>query len=290
MLTTEDYLKLDPWDALIEIINQKYFLQLFSTTTQVVQFIPGSGVDTQIRLKANRSTRGQNLLPPFVERTFRYQRLDLTEYFGSQPIVISNVRAPVSTDSLVRKLTQQTGITFTVDDFLNEIIMTDAELNDYTLLANPKSLRWVGQVRISGVSDLTALDQVVTQPNAIEQLNYAGVPETKQSAVFHLSRFDFSEYRRELLVMRAGKQVIPHKRIAAILTAVTKEPWVCQSTLSNYNIATDITQEVPQYTVVYNSVVSETWTARKNKRYVMVLQLSPTLCDNLSGHLLIHYD
>lgn len=291
MLTTTDYLKLSPWEALIEIINQKYFLDLDSATTKMLAFTPGVGTRTAIQLSADRSTRPGNLLPPSMNRTFHYDRLDLTAYFGADPVVIPGVRAPISTHTLVTRLSAQTGIVFDKNDFVNEIVMTDAQLADYTLLAHPRSLRWVGTLRLTGSAPRTALDTAVTQANLTQVLALSHNQPGKLEGPHAFMPYDFTVYRHELRAIKPNRLTLPPKRLAAILNDSVSGlgPWVVSGDAVGWNLAHDIVEDEPVYRVLHNGLISARWSPRDDSRYVLVLQLSPTLCTNVGGHLLLHY-
>lgn len=291
MLTATDYLALDPWEALIEIINQKYFLELDSATTKLVQFTPEGGTRTAIRLAAHRSARAGNLLPPSFERTFHYERIDLMAYFGTTPIEIPNLRAPVSTHTLIERLSTQTGVVFDRNDFVNEIITSDAELADYTLLANPRSLRWVGQVRLTGTAPKITLTSLST-------VNYPGSlplsqPEPNRwEGPYLLMPYDFTAYRDELRAIEPNNLTLAPERLIAILTQVTPDlgPWVCQGLYVPWNVGYDVVGDVVWYRVAYNGRTNNRWTPCTEKRRVLVLELNTQLCSNGGGRLLLHYD
>lgn len=290
MFTTADYLKLEPWEALIEIVNNRYLLELDSARTKLLEFTPGVGTQTSIKLSTQRSGAVGNLLPSFSERTFSYDRLDLTTYFGSAPVVIAGVKPPVSTYALTQVLSAQTGIKFSPNDFINEIIETDAQLANYELEAHPRSLRWVGSVRFTGQNPKIPLGGlgVVSAPNA---LTYTQSDATKIEGAHYLMPYDFSEFRAELLPVRLGSSTLQPSRLTEILRQVTKqgEVWVCQDTLAPWNISVLTVQNVSMYKVLYNGPVTNRWTPRTDMRYVLVLQLDASRCANIGGHLLLHF-
>lgn len=286
------YLRLDPWDALIAIVNNKYRLDLRRDSTSLVEFTPMEGTRTAIRLSSKRSTKPENLLPAYSERTFHYDRINMVDFFGNTPIVLQHLRAPISTHKLVKWLANQYNFVFASDDFINEIIETDSELDNYTLEASPRSLRWYGSIQFTTQNnkiDLAGLTNV----NLTQTLNYTQADSGKMDGSLFLMDLDFTYYRNELLTMEPDVNVIGHKRLSMIINRMTefKHPWRCAGEATTWNIGTHIENDIPRYTVLYNGPVSQAnWTPRDDVRNVLVLALSESLCTNLGGYLLLHYN
>lgn len=290
MLTTNEYLKYKPWDALITIINHRYRLSLDTETTELVAFTPKEGTRTDITLRAKRSTSERNLLPQMGERTFSYDRLDIGSYFGGDSLTISGVRPPISSYELVQKLSEMYDVVFSPDDFINEIIMDDDELANYTLTASPRSLRWVGSVSIRGSYEKIDLSQALGNRSLKTQLNRGHDHANRGVGDYHVGGYDFSQFRRHLHVVSLNNYRIPPKQMVDILRKVTgNSEWTCDSSTRPYNIASFDVGGSPMYEVVYNGPIKIQWSARDDMRHVLVIKLNPELCDNIAGHLVLHY-
>lgn len=292
MLVTDDYLKLDPWEALIRIINDRYHLELDTKTTTMVSFEVGTGTRTSIRLSRKRSDSPRNLLPEFTERTFHYSRIDLESYFGSEPIVVSDIALPTSTSTLIKQLSTASGVVFSHNDFINDFIETDEELEGYVLQAHPKSLRWVGSLRFTNRTEPKSLD-LVTNPVLKEALTLHDAEVEKIIGRHLLVNRDFTPYRSLLELLQIGGYELPPERLLTILNDLGEEQgssWVCEDGLKPWNIASRVTDGLAMYEVIYNGVVLDRWTPRRDIRSVLVLRIHPDYCTNLSGYLLLHYD
>lgn len=290
MLDINDYLKLTPWDALIEMVNQKYLVNLDSKATELLDFTPGVGTETSITLKIQRSNAQGNLLPNFDQRTFTYSRLDLASYFASNPVNLTGFKVPVSTYSIIKRITQLTGIQFDHNDFINEVIHDETVLANFELTAHPRSLRWVGEAALPIVATKSDLSDVIVNPNS-DALKLPSGQSTKIQGQHLLMPFDFTLYRNDMLALNVVDAVIPPARLVSIINKVTRNinNWVCDGTPSAYNIAESIQDDLAVYKVLYNGPVISKWSPRTEMRNVVVLQLSDTLCTNIAGNLLLHY-
>lgn len=144
--TTRDYLRLPPWEALLEIVNDTHNLVLSPHTTTLRNMEVVDTETVEVTLSVNRSTSHRQLLPPFDEHVFQYQRLDLTRFFRvNTPVTVPDV--PLTTKDLVRVLTDRTGVVFDINDFRHQSL--DGVTPPYTLKAHPRSLRWVGQLKFT---------------------------------------------------------------------------------------------------------------------------------------------
>lgn len=144
-----EYMSLDPWEAVIAMINDNYTLALNPVRTKLVSMEP-FGADLRITLLSERSPSEGNLLPPFDQKTFQYTRLELGEFFGLglDPFVFNLQAYPSSTKAVTQVLTAQTGVIFGRNDI--EHYSIDAPISGvFGINAHPMSLRWVGSLSVT---------------------------------------------------------------------------------------------------------------------------------------------
>jgi hypothetical protein len=290
MFDTRGYLKLSPWEALIQIVNDEMYLQLNAQTTTLKSFTAFGGGMTEVVLATSRSSRETNILPVIPDVVVSYKRLFLQDFFRQTvAIELGGFKLPFSTRDLVEHISHQTGIVFDVDDFDHEYI-TSFPTNDLVLTASERSLRWVGSlvIRIVDTAQVNIGQAATVElPNAFV---YPGSDITKTQAIHYTMRFDFTSFREYMHALKLPGQPITGERLASILTRVTGERWVCQDTPTVRNICTDVVQGVPQYRILYAGPATARYTARKDKNWVIVLGLDEQRCTDLTGALRLHFD
>lgn len=144
-----EYMSLDPWEAVIAMINDNYTLALNPVRTKLVSMEP-FGADMRITLLSERSPSEGNLLPPFDQKTFQYTRLDLGEFFrlGIDPFVFNLQVYPSTTQSVTQILTAQTGVVFGHND-INHYSIDEPISGVFNVDAHPMSLRWYGALPVT---------------------------------------------------------------------------------------------------------------------------------------------
>ncbi len=281
----ENLLKETPWQALIDMINAKFLLRLDSKTTILKELIPGTGVDTTIKIDAFRNST----LPELTQDTFTYQRLRLEDFFPSA-LQINTIVAPTNSWIVANTIFKGLGIVIDRNDFIYEEIETLADLSHYVLKANPYSLRWVGEVVINGGWDLIDLSTHLTYLNLTETLQYPTDVEDTIFGIFNTTPFNFTRFNNELRGVKEWSSGTTSLRLAAILTDITQKHWICEGTLNPYNICSELNQGDASHVCVYNGPVNGYRTARRDIRNVLVLQLNEQFCSNISGQILLHYN
>jgi len=73
MYMTRDYLKTDPWTAVIEMINNEYGVELQPLSTKLISLESLGGLKTKIKIQTNISKSPDNTMP----------KVDLPEFFYS---------------------------------------------------------------------------------------------------------------------------------------------------------------------------------------------------------------
>lgn len=282
MFTTQDYLGLSPWEALIQMVNDVYRKSLNPHTTELTRLIKGAGNQVTVELSTHRSTSDHNLTPPISRDAFNYWRLDLGVYFSN--LTLDNVTVPCSTSDLVAQLSQQTGIVFDDRDF----IYHDIHPTPVVLEAGPDSLRWVGSVPVT----LSTMDVNLSTVTNVELINTLPLPGSldKIQGPFYSSAFDFSKGQRIFKGLEVGEHRVSGDWIDRFLRPVTGDQWVCSSTPQPWNIACTVVDGVGLYKVLYNGPVVSSFSNFKDRGgSILVLELDDVLCTNISGYLTLHY-
>jgi hypothetical protein len=292
MNTTAEYLRFPPWEALVEMINQKHFVQLNPKVTQLAGLVALGDTLTEVTVKATRSAHPGNLLPAFTQGTYRYHRLNLGQYFQSLgiPLVVTGLRLPVSSWELVQWLQDITGVVFDLSDVLVERVTTVQQAQAVRLQAHPRSLRWVGELVLQVELPVMDLNTALTVTAVADALPYPQ-PESGTRAGQHLlMAFDFSAFRARLRALTVGGQQVPMRELLAILRLRSTLPWQATVSTGTLNLTDNLKLNEPQYRVLYNGPVHPRWTPRQDIQSVLVLNLNPSYCTDTSGFVTLHYN
>lgn len=289
MLMTRDYLKADPWDALITRINDLYQIELQPYTTKLVELESLGDTRTRVVIGPNQSISDTNTAPPIERTEYFYDRLDLTSFFKGGIKQLGGFQLPTDTFKIIEAIGEFNEIEFTLNDFMH--VQYDAYGQTYTLTANPKSMRFVGSIQFQLINTtkrlLSSLGGVSELPDA--NSFPLGASGEKLIAQYMTSSFDFTEEREFLKTLDKDSIWPTGKKLAAILQDVTKRPWVCSATEDEWNIAFEAKNGEGRLEVVYNGIVLPRFSPRKDIRRVLVLRTSE-LCTNVDGYLLLHYN
>lgn len=292
MYLTRDYLKVDPWSAIIEMINNEYGTELFPNTTHLKSFESLGGTRTKISIRTNISKSGSNTIPQVeLPEYFYYDRLELAVVFKGGPIyLMSNVRLPLTSYDVLSLLENKNDIKLSGTDFVPEMYKTFN--TPYTLTAAEKSLRFVGELDFKFDNTLKynlTSGQLLTEfPNVNTwQLGNNG---SKITGNYLFTGYDFTRYREELRGIKENKPLSNVQALRGLIADVTKQTWVATEATAANNLCHSIYQGVPFVKVVYNGIRDIAYTPRTDIDNVMVLELSNERCSNVSGYLLFHYN
>lgn len=282
MYITRDYCKTDPWHAIIDMINNEYYLELQYDAVEIERFQPITHSYTRLVLKNKDGT-------PLPKSEFFYDRLDLNEFFrGGIEIEIDDVSLPYSTLDLIKKISQINDIVFTVDDL--ECQVYDLYDWTYSVKANYNSLRFVGSMNIvlrnTLKINLASVTNVHEFPEVVKLPALAG----KGAGAYITPQFDFTYYRDSLIPVTTNSNWPSALELSVILKKVTKLPFTAKPSEYDYNIVSSIVDGEMRYKVLYNGFVIPEWSHRTDITNVLVIGLSDTLCKNYSGYLLLHYN
>lgn len=290
MFDTRRYLTLTPWEGLVTLISDRTYLNLVPANCTLLGLVSEGGVTTRVTLGTHRSTSSANLLPALPrEIEYTYERLDPAVFFrtATSALQVTGLRLPTTTDLILKAVTAKTGVVFGVDDF--EHFEVDA-YGVVTLTARPESLRWVGTLPVTVVSNLvlplaTALTYK-SSPSVFLSLGSVG----KRPGFLYAAGHDYTEHRATLEAMANSPNGVINQRVCTMLKAVTGDDWVARATAHAFNICSFVLDGVPGYRVLYAGAPTTRYTQRTDKRKLLVLELDPTRCTGVSGSLLLHYD
>lgn len=291
MISLRDYLKYDPWEAVIARINDEYQTELEAFSTKLASIEPMGGTLTKIVITPNQVTDDPlNTMPPIVRTTYTYDRIDLASFFlGGTVKALSGMTLPTNTFEVLEVVGEFNDIVFTLNDFMH--YEYDEYDKIYTLTANEKSLRFVGSVRFKLVNTnkrlLDNLGPKIEFPDANDFP--LGASGQKIVGQYQTCGYDFT-VERDYLKSVSKVGVWPSgKKLAAIIGNVTGIGWVCTKDKADWNIAYQVTNNLGTVKVIYNGIVLPRYSPRTDILNVLVLQLG-TLSNNVDGYLLLHYN
>lgn len=281
MYITRDYLKQSGWVGICDLIANHTNRTVVPGSTELLDLQLINSSDVSITIKRNGST---------IE-TYRYKRLDLSEFFRSATVLgIPNIQLPLNTYQVMTEIGRVNNITFDLEDFEIETLTTYDRT--YTIKAKPTSLRFYGEMQVrllpNLIEDISGYTKVL-QPDTYALPNVNTNPK-KANGIYYVTGYDFTEHRELLKVIQVDKPKPPGKKLAAILEKVTGFKFTLSTDPKEKNLYMDAVLGIPTYRVAYNGVVLPRYTNRTDIENVLVLNLSPTYCTDIVGHLLIHYN
>lgn len=292
MYMTRDYLKTDPWTAVIEMINNEYGVELQPLSTKLVSLESLGGTKTKIKIQTNISKSPENTMPKVdLPEFFYYDRIDLTTLFkGGPQYVMKDVRMPLTTYQVMGMLDKRNDIVFSYTDLVAEQY---GKFNTpYKLEAKADSLRFVGTIDFSFENTLKynlATGVLTTEFPKANDWQF-GNDGTKITGNYLFTAYDFTSYRDDIIPAKAHQYFENVQRLRGMIKHVTKQDWIVDEATLDNNLCYEIFQGEARVRVVYNGVRDAAYTSRTDMSYVMVLELSNTRCSNVSGFLLFHYN
>lgn len=292
MYITTEYLKVDPWTAVIDMINNEYGTELSPYSTHLVSIESLGGTKTKIKIRTNISTSPDNTMPVVeLPEYLYYDRIALATLFKGGPnYEMGNIRMPTTSIEVTHLLTSRNDVVFSATDI---VAKTYPRFDTtYTLSAKAESLRFVGDMEFSFVNtlkyNLSEHSMVTEYPKA--NTWQQGNDGTKITGNYLFTGYDFTEYRDDLRESKIGQMFYNSTRLRIIINRVTGQDWILSAEDVPNNLTNNIFEGELRTRIAYNGVCDPAYTTRTDMSYVMVLELSPTLCSNVSGFLLFHYN
>ena len=292
MYITRDYLKVGSWQAIIDMINDKYNFQLSPGITKLKTMTRLGPKRTQIEISPNRSRDAANLLPEITETVFTYDRLNCTEFFRNTVAVnVSGLKLPISTFDILRQIGEHNEIVFEPDDFVHQTFdhYSGVTENDFVIQADEQSLRFVGNLKVRLVNT-TKVDISSFTGKVAEFPEVMWRPQLdKIRGDYYLSRYDFTAYRDSLKDIPVGLYNIP-KQLLGPIYKTTRTMFSVSNTPVQLNLVHTVLNGVGHLKVLYNGAPIPLWTRRTDFRKVLVVELSEELSTGIRGFLRLHYD
>lgn len=290
MYTTKDYLAVDPWTAVINRINEEYLTDLTPYTAELKVFESLGGTRTRIMVDAHRSIDPNNTQPEVTREEYFYDRLDLATFFKGPAVKqLTGFSLPTDTFKVLDAIAELNSIVFTINDFMH--VRYDEYQHTYTLKANAKSLRFVGEVQFELLNTTQQMLANVGDKVELPLANARPLGSTLGTIVgqYATSGFDFTSEREFIKTLNSDSIWPSGRKLAAIMSNVISYPWVCSSDPADWNIAGEVKQGEGVVSVLYNGIVLPRYSPRTDIQRVCVLRLSD-LATNVTGYLLLHYN
>uniref|UniRef100_A0AB39CD67 Virion structural protein n=1 Tax=Pseudomonas phage RVTF4 TaxID=3236931 RepID=A0AB39CD67_9VIRU len=292
MYITRDYLKVGSWQAIIDMINDTFNFQLHPGVVKLKEMTKLGPKRTRIEIIPNRSTNPINLMPEITETVFTYDRLNCTEFFRNTIAVdVSGLTLPISTFDILKQIGDRNEIVFEVDDFIHQTFdhYSGTTENDFIIEADERSLRFVGHLRVR-LKNTTKVDlnQYQGRVFAFPEITVAPTAGIIDGD-YYTNRYDFTEWRQILKDVPVG--LWHHGDLLSdIIQKATLTHFDHSVTPSFINLTNEVVEGVPMVKVLYNGAPTPQWTSREQFNHILVLELSPTYCQGMSGFLRLHYD
>lgn len=292
MYITRDYLKVGSWQAIIDMVNDKYNFQLYPGITKLKEMKRLGPTRTQIEIIPNRSTSATNLLPDITQTVFTYDRLNCTDFFRNTIAVdIRGLKLPITTLDILKQIGDRNEIVFEPDDFVQQTFQTftDPNEDDYVIQADDRSLRFVGHLKVRLYNTLKIdLTPLVTPVNEFPNTFWKPQPD-KIRGDYYLTRYDFTGHREVFKDLAVGLYNNP-KRLLGALYKTTGVKFDASLTPSPLNIVNQVVDGEMFVKVLYNGAVIPKWSVRNEFQRVLVIELSETMTTGIRGCYRIHYD
>jgi len=292
MYITQDYLKVGSWQAIIDMINDKYNFQLQPGIVKLKEMKVLGPKRTQIEIIPNRSTNPINLMPEITQTVFTYDRLNCTEFFRNTVAVnISGLKLPVTTFDILNYIGEKNDIVFEVDDFIHQTFdhYNGITEGDFVIQADARSLRFVGHLKVRLVNTLK-FNLSTLAPRSFEFPDVAQKHDiTYINGNVELNRFDFTEQRELLRHLKTGLYHDPGK-IARAISQRTGQLYSVTATPSTRSLVHTLVNGEPHCKILYNGAPIGLWTSRKDFNRVIVIELNTAFCTGVSGYLRMHYN
>jgi hypothetical protein len=292
MFITRDYLKVDPWTSLIQLINDNYNFELQPGIVRLKEMVPKGAKRTQIEIIPNRSTREDNSLPEITETVFTYDRLDAGEFFRTTPAVnIDGLITPITTIDILNQIGERNDIVFGVDDFIGDTYdhYTAGSEADIVIRANPLSLRWVGEMKVR----LVNTKRIDFTNKVFEKVSFPDISpnlgDTKIVGDYYVTRYNFTLYRDRFKDVKVGLFNRPDSLLLP-LYSLTGLDWKAVNQMAPFNIVNQIIEGERFCKVLYNGAPTPWWSRRTEFNRVLVIELSPDYSTEMLGFIRIHYD
>lgn len=141
MSDTLRLLKFSPSVALLIMANNHHNLHLREEYARVGVPVAITEDITEVVIESFDSKNDFIPTPYTGSFTYRYRRLSVAEVFGELRL---NLTPPLTVKGILDNISRLTGVVLEEDDFENALIETDT----FELVAQPTSLRWVGQTTV----------------------------------------------------------------------------------------------------------------------------------------------
>lgn len=277
MFITEDLLKDSPLEAICNMINDKFLLDLNYLHVVLVSLEQITTLTTRIKLK--RDVSSDEVL------SFTFSKINLTNHFGSL-VNVSVKDLPINSKQLIESLLPEGSQVCSSD--LEELSL-DEFGKTFTIKANPESLRFRGSVNVLLVD---GYNPVVENKNSLFLPDLHLIDNVKHptlnNASFMVYSVDFSRVRE---ILRQANGTFPDpKWLAGTMSEYSGHNFVGIPYIDRNNIVHTIDPN-PQYKVVYNGPTTGcNFAARKDLENVLILELNTAFCIGSVGNLMLHYN
>lgn len=270
--------------ALIADINAKN-----GTFFKPGQLLFGPGQDISEITPAPSTTKNSSVLlrvndgAPYTGQTrIFYDRLDLAKVFEHTPLnTYAKLRAfrPTKIHDLVPAINDCYGLNITTDDILDGDLNLTNGNGQVTIVANPRSLGWKGEVVMTVAPGDAKLEQWMTDTD-LEGIKYPSGQVAKGQAEVYSYRYDATTYWGALHAIEVPEGgMLPNQAIADMLTEITGDSWVFEA--GDYSLVGSL--------IKYNGVNTNDRPSNPNFSHVLEIVLGGA-CANFAGTLRIHYN
>lgn len=270
--------------ALITSINAKngtFFKpgQLLFGPGQLVSEVtptPSTNKNSSVLLRVNDGA------PYTGQQRIFYDRLDLAKVFEHTPLnTYAKLRAfrPTTIHDLVPAINDTYGLNITTADINDGELNLTAGSGQVTVVANPRSLGWIGQVTFTVVPGDAKLELWMTDTD-LEGISYPSGQSAKGQAEVYSYRYDATNYWSMLHTISVPEGgLLPSQAVADILTELTGDTWKFEA--GDYSLVGSL--------ITYNDVNTTDRPSNPNFTHVMEITLGEA-CTNFAGTLRFHYN
>lgn len=278
MATSNGYYNKATGDLVFDLIKDANPDSDFTTDqVRLTNFTDNTNGDTL------RNTTGTLVAIPGMGRegevTLTWNRPDMAQIFSDVDVYVSSTDKYKKSD-LLAEINTNFGFQLATEDIYDEVLNLTTVPLVTTIKMRPTCPAFTGQLTVNIGDPKKAIDTVIRNTD-LDGLAYPTNQSVKIQGPLYLYAMDYSYDAANMQLFGYGDLI--EGDLLDILNRKSPDTWVNTPTAADWNMASA--------TVAYNGVTTSA-PVYVNTSYdrCVVIHLDDTLCTNVAGHLILHYN